>query len=94
MAGTFVDHQGNSHGFVCGGPLASLNCHHVDVRLNKMTVSDTMILALTEEGVYGGSYRDDHDKIHGFVFHDNQFISIDVPHSVSTVVTTIGSPQP
>jgi hypothetical protein len=53
-------------------------------------MTDTLILGMQEPGAIVGSYRDKAAKIHGFLFRDDSFQTVEVPQAMATVVTAIG----
>jgi len=89
MAGFFADMNGQNHGFVCGGLPITLTCRQIDVTINQVSESSTMILGIYEKGTFVGSFRDGQSKIHGFLFQRERFENIDIPQSVSTIVSAI-----
>jgi hypothetical protein len=93
IAGSVVDRKGDSHGFVCGGVSSTLRCRQIDVTIHDILMTDTLIFGMQEPGDLVGSYRDKQAKIHGFLFRDDSFQSVEVPQAIATVVTAIG-PSP
>jgi len=95
LAGFFLDVKGASHGFLCAGFPANLDCHQVDVTIDSVIMTNTLILGIDEQGQFVGSYHDPQTRIHGFLFTGGSFRRIDVPGSVATlvsgVVTTSGT---
>lgn len=92
IAGFFTDMNRENHGFLCGGPPSHSNCRQIDVTINQVIMSDTAIFGINKQGAYVGSYRDQQFHIHGFLFHDERFMSVDIPQSIATVVSAIGPP--
>ena len=93
IAGSFVDRKGASHGFVCGGLSTTLRCRQIDVTMNGMLMTDTLILSMQEQGDMVGSYRDKSAKIHGFLLRNDRFESVEVPQAIATMVTAFDSAQ-
>jgi hypothetical protein len=89
LAGFFLDVTGASHGFLCVGFPANLDCHQVDVTIDQVPMADTLILGLQEQGQFVGSYRDAQSRIHGYLSTEGSFIRIDVPGALATVVAGV-----
>lgn len=87
IAGFFVDFMGESHGFLCTGFPANLTCQQVDITIDQVRMANTLILGIQAQGQFVGSYRDAQSRIHGFLFTDGNFIRIDVPSALATVVS-------
>lgn len=86
MAGFFLDITGESHGFLCAGFPANLDCHQVDVVLDQVLMANTLILGIQEQGQFVGSYRDAQFCVHGYLATEGRFTRIDVPGALATVV--------
>ncbi len=91
MAGFFLDGTGESHGFLCIGFPANLECHQVDVTIDHVLMADTLILGLQEQGQFVGSYRDAQSRIHGYLSTEGNFTPIDVPGALATVVVGVAT---
>ena len=91
MAGFFMDVTGESHGFLCTGFPANLNCRQVDVTIDHVLMANTLILGLHEQGQFVGSYRDSQSRIHGFLATDGSYTRIDVPGALATVVSGLAT---
>ena len=89
LAGFFADGKGASHGFLCTGFPANLDCHQVDVTIDSVVMANTLILGIDEQGQFVGSYRDVQSRIHGYLYADGSFSRIDVPGALATVVSGI-----
>lgn len=89
IAGSFVDRNGASHGFVCGGVSSTLRCRQIDVMINETLISETQILGMQEYGDMVGIYRDKRAKIYGFLLHNDSFQTVEMPQAIATVVTAI-----
>jgi hypothetical protein len=91
MAGFFLDVTGASHGFLCAGFPANLDCHQIDVTIDHVLMANTLILGLQEQGQFVGSYHDAQSRIHGFLSAEGSFTRIDVPGAVATVVAGLAT---
>jgi hypothetical protein len=91
MAGFFLDVTGASHGFLCDGFPTYLDCHQVDATIDYVLMADTLILGLQEQGQFVGSYRDGQSRIHGYLSTDGNFIPIDMPGALATVVAGVAT---
>ena len=87
LAGFFLDVTGASHGFLCAGFPTNLDCHQVDVTIDHVLMTNTLILGIQEPDQFVGSYRDVQSRIHGFLYTDGSFSPIDVPGALATVVS-------
>jgi len=91
MAGFFLDVTGASHGFLCAGFPANLDCHQVDVTIDHVPMADTLILGLQEHDQFVGSYRDAQAQIHGYLSTEGSVSRIDVPGALATVVAGVAT---
>ncbi len=63
----------------------------MDVTIDHVPMADTLILGLQEHDQFVGSYRDAQARIHGYLATEGNFIRIDVPGALATVVAGVAT---